>query len=72
MLNQVNILINLAASDNKVNDHESRILEIIARVNGVTKETFSELLAHPSTSLSKGANRWHSKNNDNVFRISKK
>ncbi len=47
MLNQINILINLAASDNKVNDHESRILEIIARVNGVTKETFSELLAHP-------------------------
>ena len=47
MLDQVNILINLAASDNKVNEHESRILEIIARVNGVSKETFNELLAHP-------------------------
>ena len=32
----------------------------------------NELLTHPSTSLSGGANRWHSKHNDNIFRISKK
>lgn len=47
MIDQVNILINLAASDNKVNEHESKILEIIARVNGVSKEEFNQLLSHP-------------------------
>lgn len=47
MINQFNILINLAASDSKVNEHESKILGIIARVNGLSKEEFNELLAHP-------------------------
>ena len=48
MINQINILINLAASDSSVTEYEVKIIRIIAKVNDVPAESFEELLKHPT------------------------
>jgi uncharacterized tellurite resistance protein B-like protein len=47
MTEQINIFINLAATDASITDYEAKIIKIIAKVNGVSPETFETLLKHP-------------------------
>jgi len=47
MIDQINILINLAASDASITEYETKIIRIIAKVNDVPADTFEELLKHP-------------------------
>ncbi|MBS1558667.1 MAG: TerB family tellurite resistance protein [Bacteroidetes bacterium] len=44
---QLNILINLAASDNTVADKEAKVIRIIAKANGITSEEIDEMLKKP-------------------------
>ena len=44
---QLNILVNLAASDNKIADTEARLIQMIGQVNGVPKEEIDEMLKNP-------------------------
>jgi len=44
---QLNILVNLAASDNKIADTEARLIQMIGQVNGVPKEEIDEMLKEP-------------------------
>ena len=44
---QLNILVNLAASDNKIADTEARLIQMIGQVNGVPKEEIDEMLKAP-------------------------
>jgi len=45
---QLNVLINLAASDRSVGEHESKIIHIIGKANGLTKEEIDEMLKKPA------------------------
>jgi len=44
---QINVLINLAASDNKVAEKEARLIYMIGQVNGITREEIDEMLKAP-------------------------
>lgn len=44
---ELNILINLAASDSKIEDKESKLIHMIGQANGLTKEEVQALIEHP-------------------------
>jgi len=44
---QINVLINLAASDTKVADKEAKIIHIIGKANGLSKEEIDNMLKNP-------------------------
>ena len=44
---ELNVLINLAASDRKVADRESKLIQIIAKANGISKEEVDAMLSNP-------------------------
>jgi uncharacterized membrane protein YebE (DUF533 family) len=44
---ELNVLINLAASDKKVADRESKLIQTIAKANGISKEEVDQLLNNP-------------------------
>lgn len=44
---ELNILINLAASDNKVEEKEAKLIRTIAKANGVSKEEVDSMLQNP-------------------------
>ena len=46
---QLQILIQLAASDNEVADKEARLIHMIAHVNGISKDEVDLMLKNPST-----------------------
>ena len=45
---ELNVLINLAASDRKVADRESKLIHIIAKANGISKEEVDHMLSNPT------------------------
>ena len=45
---QLNILINLAASDNSVASSEAKLIHMIAHLNGISKEEVDEMLKNPA------------------------
>jgi uncharacterized tellurite resistance protein B-like protein len=44
---QLNVLINLAASDKSVGDKESKTIHMIGKANGISKEEVDEMMKHP-------------------------
>jgi uncharacterized membrane protein YebE (DUF533 family) len=44
---QLNVLINLAASDRTVGEHESKVIHMIGKANGLTKVEVDEMLKKP-------------------------
>ena len=44
---ELNVLINLAASDRKVADRESKLIRLIASANGIGKEEVDQMLQSP-------------------------
>jgi uncharacterized tellurite resistance protein B-like protein len=44
---QLNVLINLAASDNSVAEKESKVIHLIAKANGVSEEEVNAMLRKP-------------------------
>ena len=44
---ELNVLINRAASDKKVADRESKLIQTIAKANGITKEEVDQMLSNP-------------------------
>jgi len=46
---QLNVLINLAASDRTVGEHESKVIHMIGKANGIPKDEIDEMLKKPST-----------------------
>lgn len=48
---QLNVLIQLAASDNEVAEKEARLIKMIGQSNGVSKEEIEEMLKHPKKPL---------------------
>lgn len=44
---ELNVLINLAASDKSVADRESKLIQIIAKANGISKEEVDAMLHNP-------------------------
>jgi uncharacterized tellurite resistance protein B-like protein len=44
---ELNVLINLAASDRKVADRESKLIRLIATANGIGKEEVDQMLQNP-------------------------
>jgi uncharacterized tellurite resistance protein B-like protein len=44
---QLNVLINLAASDNKVAEKESKVIHMIGKANGMTKEEVDAMMSKP-------------------------
>jgi len=44
---KLNILINLAASDNSVAENEAKIIYMIAKSNGISKEEVDEMMKSP-------------------------
>ena len=44
---QINVLINLAASDNQVAEKEARLIYMIGQVNGISREEIDAMLAAP-------------------------
>ena len=49
---ELNVLINLAASDKKVADRESKLIQTIAKANGITKEEVDQMLSNPQPTVS--------------------
>lgn len=45
---QLNVLIQLAASDNIVADKEAKLIHMIAHVNGISKEEVDDMLKNPT------------------------
>lgn len=45
---ELNVLINLAASDRKVADRESKLIYLIAKANGISKEDVDQMLNNPT------------------------
>jgi uncharacterized tellurite resistance protein B-like protein len=45
---QLNVLINLAASDNTVAEKESKVIHMIAKANGIPKEEVDAMLKKPT------------------------
>jgi len=48
---QLQILIKLAASDNEVADKEAKLIHMIAKVNGLSKEEVDDMLKNPSSEI---------------------
>ncbi len=44
---ELNVLINLAASDKSVADRESKLIQVIAKANGISKEEVDAMLSNP-------------------------
>ncbi|MBS1553791.1 MAG: TerB family tellurite resistance protein [Bacteroidetes bacterium] len=44
---QLNVLINLAASDSTVAEKEAKVIHVIAKANGIPKEEVDEMLKKP-------------------------
>lgn len=44
---ELNILINLAASDNKIEERESKLIHMVAQANGISKEEVAEMIKNP-------------------------
>ena len=44
---ELNILINLAASDNKVEDKEAKLIHAIAKANGIEKDDVDAMIRNP-------------------------
>jgi len=44
---ELNVLINLAASDKSVADRESKLIQLIAKANGIPKEEVDTMLRNP-------------------------
>ncbi len=44
---QLNVLINLAASDRNIAEKEAKTIHMIAKANGVSKDTVEEMLKNP-------------------------
>jgi uncharacterized tellurite resistance protein B-like protein len=44
---ELNILINLAASDSKIEDREAKLIHMVAQANGISKEEISEMIKNP-------------------------
>lgn len=44
---ELNVLINLAASDSKIADRESKLVHLIGKANGISKEEVDALIANP-------------------------
>lgn len=44
---ELNVLINLAASDKNVAERESKLIHLIGQANGLTKEEISHMLKNP-------------------------
>jgi uncharacterized membrane protein YebE (DUF533 family) len=44
---ELNILVNLAASDNKVEDKEAKLIHAIAKANGINKEDVDAMIRNP-------------------------
>lgn len=45
---QINVLINLAASDNKVAESEARLIYMIGQVNNISRDEIDEMLKNPA------------------------
>jgi uncharacterized tellurite resistance protein B-like protein len=45
---QLNVLINLAASDNTVAEKEAKVIHMIAKANGISKDEVDAMLKKPS------------------------
>jgi hypothetical protein len=44
---ELNVLINLAASDKNVADRETKLIQLIGQANGITKDEINEMLKNP-------------------------
>jgi uncharacterized membrane protein YebE (DUF533 family) len=44
---ELNILINLASSDGKIEERESKLIRMVAKANGLSKEETDELMNNP-------------------------
>jgi uncharacterized membrane protein YebE (DUF533 family) len=44
---ELNVLINLAASDNSVADRESKLIHMIGKANGISTEEINQMLKNP-------------------------
>jgi len=44
----LNILINLAASDNKVAEKEAKVIRLIGKANGITENELEEMMKRPT------------------------
>ena len=44
---ELNVLINLAASDKNVAERESKLIHLIAQANGISKEEVNQMLKNP-------------------------
>jgi uncharacterized tellurite resistance protein B-like protein len=44
---ELNILINLAASDNTIEERESKLIHMVGKANGLSKEEVDELIKNP-------------------------
>ena len=44
---ELNILINLAASDSKIEDREAKLIHMVGQANGISKEEVSEMIKNP-------------------------
>lgn len=45
---QLNVLINLAASDRSIGDHESKVIHLIGKANAMSKDEIDEMIKKPS------------------------
>ena len=44
---ELNVLINLAATDNNVADRETKLIQLIGQANGIPKEEINQMLQNP-------------------------
>lgn len=44
---ELNILINLAASDSKIEERESKLIHMVAKANGISKEEVTDMIKNP-------------------------
>ena len=44
---ELNILINLAASDSKIEDKESKLIHMVGKANGLSKEEVAQMISNP-------------------------
>lgn len=44
---ELNILINLAASDSKIEDREAKLIHMVGQANGMSKDEVTEMLKNP-------------------------
>lgn len=44
---ELNILINLAASDSKIEEKEAKLIHMVAKANGISREDATEMIKNP-------------------------